>query len=40
MIFLALLIFIIAASIFAVLQARNSDVQEDEISGFDIEIID
>jgi len=40
MIFLITLIFITAFSIFAVLQVRNSDESEDEISGFDIKIIE
>ncbi|MBM2817900.1 MAG: hypothetical protein HW401_490 [Parcubacteria group bacterium] len=40
MIFLISLIFIIASSIFAVLQVRNSSEQEEEISGFDINIIE
>ncbi len=40
MIFLIALIFIIIFSIFAVLQARNYDQSENEISGFDIEIIE
>ncbi|KKR46292.1 MAG: hypothetical protein UT80_C0023G0008 [Parcubacteria group bacterium GW2011_GWC1_40_13] len=40
MIFLITLIFITAFSIFAVIQARNSDESEDEMSGFDIKIIE
>lgn len=40
MIFLIALIFIIIASIFAVLHARNFSDSEGEISGFDIKIIE
>ena len=40
MIFLISLIFIIISSIFAVLHVRNSDETEDEMSGFDIKIIE
>jgi len=40
MFFLIALIFIIISSIFAVIQARNYDESEDEISGFDIKIIE
>lgn len=40
MIFLISLLFIVTISIFAVIQVRNSDEQEDEITGFDIEIIE
>ncbi len=40
MIFLIALIFIIISSVFTVLQARNSQKSENEISGFDIKIIE
>lgn len=40
MIFLIAVIFIIFVSIFAVISSRNSDEQEDEMSGFDVEIIE
>lgn len=40
MIFLISLLFIVTFSIFAVIKVRNSDEQEDEMSGFDIEIIE
>lgn len=40
MIFLISLLFIVTISIFAVIKVRNSGEQEDEMSGFDIEIIE
>lgn len=40
MIFLISLLFIVTISIFAVIKVRNSDEREDEMSGFDIEIIE
>lgn len=40
MIFLISLLFIIIISVFTVIKVRNSDEQENEMSGFDIEIIE